>query len=380
MASDYYRVLGVERGASDDEIRRAYRSLARKHHPDANGGSPEAEARFKEIGEAYEVLRDPRKRATYDRFGSAGVGGASGVPPGGVDFGDLGDILEEVFGFGFGGRARQRAGTRRGPSPERGADMQANLKLEFEEAVFGATRTVDVVRREICDACDGSGAAPGSQPATCGTCEGMGQVRRVQQSVLGSVVNVQTCPDCQGRGQVVHSPCPDCRGRGRRQRSRTLEVEVPAGVQRGTRIRLAGEGEHGVHGGPPGDLYIALDVAPHATFRRHGDDIEVELRVNPADAALGAELAVPTLEGPETVQLPAGSQSGDTIRLAGKGVPRLRKHGRGDLIVSVFVMTPEKLTREQRDLLEKLRATLPRSEVVEQEKTSFWDRVRERFT
>jgi molecular chaperone DnaJ len=257
--------------------------------------------------------------------------------------------------------------------------MRLKLKLDFEEAVFGAKRAIEVVRREVCEDCGGNGAAPGTAPIACTACDGLGQVRSVQQSVIGSFVNVHTCPTCSGSGQVVAQPCEACRGRGRSQRTRSLEVDLPAGVEKGTQVRLSGEGEHGLWGGPPGDLYLLLDVEPHPTFRREGFDLVLELRVNPADAALGAQLAIPSLEGEETIVLPAGTQTGDAVRVAGRGVPRLRGAGRGDLVASIVVMTPEKLTGEQRELLEQLRRTLPRAEVARQERASFWSRVRERF-
>jgi molecular chaperone DnaJ len=378
MARDYYEVLGVQRDATSDQVRRAYRKQAKAHHPDVNNGEAQDDEAIKEINEAYEVLKDPQKRAAYDRFGHAGVrGSGGGVPPGGVDIGDLGDIFEQFFGFG--GRSRQ-ARPRTGPVPERGADMRVRLKLQLEEAVFGATKQVEVVRRETCESCGGDGAAEGSSPVRCDQCDGTGQVRKVQQSVIGSFVNVHTCPKCQGQGFAIETPCPSCLGRGRIQRPRTLEVDVPAGVERGIQIRLSGEGEHGRYGGAPGDLFIAIDVAEHPRFRREGDALHVEVRLNPADAALGAEVLVPSLDGERTLRVPPGTQSGDALRLTGLGVPRLRGAGRGDLIVTAVVMTPEKLTREQRELLEQLRDTLPRAEVVERDRGSFWDRVRERFT
>ena len=374
MATDFYDTLEVDRGASEDDIKRAYRRLARQYHPDVNP-DPVAADRFKAVSEAYEVLKDPRKRAAYDRYGHAGVRGGGG--PAGVDIGDISDLFEQFFG-GFGGRQRARP---TGPQPERGADMRLKLKLAFREAVFGVRRSVEVVRRETCEGCAGSGAAPGTAPTTCPQCSGTGQVRNVQQSVLGQFVNVRTCAECEGTGLYVATPCPDCRGRGRSQRTRALDIDVPAGVDKGTQVRLTGEGEHGRHGGGPGDLFIVLDVEPDPTFQRDGDDVLLDLRINPADAALGAEIEVPTLEGSATVQLPAGTQTGDSLRIPGQGVPHLRRSGRGDQVVTVFVKTPDKLTREQRDLLEQLRSTLPRAEVVERAgRGRFWDRVKERFS
>jgi molecular chaperone DnaJ len=371
MSNDYYEVLGVPRNADAEDIRRAYRQMAKVHHPDLHMDDPEADTRFKTINEAYEVLRDPQKRATYDRFGAAGVRGAAQSGNVQVDFNDLSDLFEQFFG----GRGRSRSR----PAAERGNDLRTRLKLSFEEAVFGTTRPIEVVRREACGTCSGSGAKPGTQPAACPACQGSGEVRHVQQSVFGSFVNVQTCPQCRGRGEVITDPCETCRGQGRLQHTRTLEVDIPAGVEDGTQIRLGGEGEHGRLGGPPGDLYVNLSVQPHTLFERQGNDLFVELRLNPADAALGVEVPVPTLEQPANLRIPPGTQTGDTFELPNLGVPYLQRHGRGKLIVTTFVATPEKLSREQRQLLEQLRATLPSSGVVERSRAGFWERLRERL-
>lgn len=373
MKEDYYKVLGVDKRASPEDIRKAYRRMAKTYHPDVNHADAQADARFKSINEAYEVLRDPDKRALYDRLGHAGVSrGAPNTATGYADFGDLGDIFEQFFGFAGRGRGDANA-------PQRGGDLRTRLKLRFEEAVRGVTRPVEVSRQEVCSACHGSGAAAGSQPRRCGSCNGSGQVRRAQQTIFGSFVNVQTCPACSGRGQVVQSPCRTCAGRGQERRSRTLEVDIPAGVEDGTQIRLTGEGHCGQFGGRPGDLYVALEVEPHPTFRRVGNDLHVELRLNAADAALGAEVMVPTLDGPVQVHVPAGTQTGDTLTLEQRGVPVLRRPERGNLIVSMYVTTPEKLSREQRQLLEQLRSTLPQAEVVDRSRHRFWERLRERF-
>ncbi len=374
MKQDYYDVLGVGRDASPDEIRKAYRQLARQHHPDVNHGDPTADGRIKAINEAYEVLSDPEKRAAYDRFGHAGVGAGRPADGSYSDFPDIGEIFEQFFNLG--GRGRSRGGR---PSAERGADLRTHLRLSFEEAVFGATRAVEVTRRELCDTCRGTGAAPGSQPVACVTCAGTGQSRRVQQSVFGSFVNVQTCPACHGRGEVMAERCPGCAGEGRSARRRTLEVDIPAGVEDGLQIRLTGEGEHGRWGGPPGDLYVALEVARHAVFERVGNDVLLTLRVSLADAALGARVEVPTLEGTATLHLPAGTQSGDEFRLERQGVPHLKRSGRGDQVVRVVVHTPQKLSRDQRQLLEQLRASLAGPEVVARDKGGFWDKVKEKL-
>jgi molecular chaperone DnaJ len=380
MAQDYYDLLGIRRDASADDVRRAYRLLAKQHHPDVNHDDPEADRRFQAINEAYEVLRDPEKRSVYDRFGAAGVRGVGTAPGGGAtypDFGDLGGIgdLFEQF-LGFGARSRSRQGAR----AEQGTDVRTRVKLTFEEAVFGTTRPVEVVRREACEACRGSGAAPDTRTEACTSCQGTGQVRQVHQTVLGSFVNIQTCPVCRGEGQVITHPCAACDGAGQVRRTRTLDVDIPPGVDAGLQVRLAGEGDHGRHGGAPGDLLIALAVAPHPHFVRDGDDLHLQLQLNLADAALGAEVAVPTLPGTTTLRIPAGTQTGDTFRLDGLGVPRLRRGGRGDQVVTVTVQTPRRLNREQRDLLERLRVTLPGAEVVEHGKGGLWDRVREHFS
>jgi len=374
MSEDFYTTLGVPRTASADDIRRAYRALAKQHHPDVNQEDPQADSRIKAINEAYEVLRDPQKRAMYDRYGHAGVRAARGGAGAPGDVADLGDIFEQIFGFGA--RPRSRAASR----AERGGDLRSRVRLSFLEAAFGLTRGVDVVRRETCEACHGSGAAPGTTPTACATCQGSGEVRRVSQSFFGSLVNVHTCPDCRGAGHVVRQPCPECHGAGRTQRARTLEVDVPAGVAGGMQIRLSGEGNHGRFGGPPGDLFIDIEVEGHEHFQRDGDDVHLELRLNAADAALGAEIEVPTLDGASTVRVPSGTQTGDTFRLPGLGIPHLRRSGRGDQIVIVFVTTPPRLTREQRALFRQLQSTLPAPEVVSQGKAGLWERVRERFT
>jgi molecular chaperone DnaJ len=374
MTSDYYDRLGVPRSASQEEIRKAYRRMARERHPDVRGHSAEAESDFRAINEAYEVLRDPGRRAAYDRYGPAGVRGAGGSSgPVYTDFADLGDIFEQFLNFG------QR--TRRGPvSPaERRGDLRSRVRLTFEEAAFGCTREVQVARRETCDSCAGSGAAPGTSPDRCPTCDGTGEVQRVSQSFFGQLVNVRTCSDCRGTGQVVRHPCPECGGAGRAVRNRTLEVDVPAGVTHDMQIRLAGQGDHGRLGGTAGDLYVTLEVEAHESFVRDGDDVLLEVRINAADAALGADIQVPTLDGPGEMRLPAGTQTGDTFALPGRGIPHLRGPGRGDQVVTVIVETPPRLTREQRELYERLRTTLPEPSVVARSKPGFWERVRERF-
>jgi molecular chaperone DnaJ len=366
---DYYEVLKVGRSASQDEIRRAYREMARQYHPDVSD-LPDAETRFKEINEAYEVLSDADKRSTYDRFGHAGLGGRAGFDFGG--FRDPFDIFAEVFGGGFGFRTSTRHG------PRRGADLRYDLRLTFEEAVFGCEKEIEVARHEICPKCEGNRAEPGTTPVRCSECNGSGQVRRVQRSILGSFVSVATCPACQGEGETIPIPCSECAGQGRVYVTRKLTVTIPGGVEHATQVRLAGEGEIGERGGPRGNLYVVLDVVPHAFFQRRSDDILVEMKVNVAQAALGAKIKVPTLEGEEEVSIPAGTQSGNVLRLRDKGVPHLRRDGRGDELVLVRVATPTELTKEQKHLLRELGETLD-PETIWEEKSSLLDDLKELF-
>ena len=363
---DYYQVLGVSRNASPDEIKKAYRRLARKYHPDVSQ-EPDAEARFKEINEAYEVLSDEQKRAAYDRFGHAGAQGFPGFEGFG-GFRDPFEIFEEFFGTSFGmGRGRTRRG------PRRGSDLRYDLEIEFEEAVFGVEKTIEVPRQQTCPRCRGTGAEPGTSPIRCPDCNGTGEVRRQ----MGFFVNIVTCPRCQGEGEIVTTPCTRCRGRKRVVETRRLSVKIPAGVDDGTQIRLAGEGEDGVNGGPPGNLYVVLRVKPHRYFRRLDHNIHLELAINIAQAALGDEVEVPTVDGTmEKLTIPAGTQTGDTLRMRGKGVPYLRRDGRGDQIVTIQVLTPTNLTEHQRQLLMELGKTLDK-EVVPQRERSFFDRVRD---
>ncbi len=370
---DYYDILGIPRDADGEAVKRAYRRLAKQYHPDTNN-APDAEARFKEINEAYEVLSDPQKRATYDRFGYAGGSSPFGGAGSGPDISGFEDIFEQFF-TGFGQRARtSRTG------PQRGADIRVDLSVAFEEAAFGVEKPVEVPRREVCSTCHGSGSAPGTTPIRCSMCQGSGQVRRVQQSILGQFVNVTVCPQCQGEGEVITTPCPECKGQKTVQRTRTLVVEVPAGVDDGMQIRLANEGEPGTRGGPPGNVYVQLHVRPHPLFRRMGDDVHLELHINVAQAALGDEIAVPTLEGDERVTIPAGTQTGDSLRLRGKGIPILKRSGRGDEIISLIVDVPKRLTEEQRDLFAQLGKTLNNDiEIVPQGGKGFFDRLKDAF-
>jgi molecular chaperone DnaJ len=345
---DYYEVLGVERGASDEEIKRAFRRSAQQHHPDVDG-SPGAEERFKEVNEAYRVLSDRQRRQAYDMFGHAGVDGASagGFDGFGGGFGPFGDIFDAFFG----GAA---AGTRGRRRVQAGSDLRYDLTIEFAEAVFGVTREIHFPTLVRCEVCDGSGGEPGSEPETCPDCNGTGERRRVAQTILGQMVNIVACPRCNGEGRVIANPCPRCRGDGRIREERTLQVTVPAGIDAGQRIAIEGQGEAGPRGGPSGDLYVVVSVREHPQLVRRGTELYVELPVTFAQAALGATLSVPTVEGSEELALPAGSQSGREILVRGKGVPRLRGAGRGDLHAIITVVVPAKLSKRERELVRQL--------------------------
>lgn len=367
---DYYEVLEVPRSASADEIKRAYRRLARQYHPDVNK-EPDAEAKFKEINEAYEVLSNDEKRSAYDRFGHAGTqGGFGGF---GAGFGDISSIFDDLFtGMGMGGgRASQRG-------PRRGADLRVGITLTFEEAVFGCEKEVEVPRAETCQHCFGSGAEPGTSPLRCPQCNGTGEVQRRQQSIFGTILTSSTCPRCNGTGEVITTPCTECKGRKQVQVTRRLTVAVPPGVDDGTQIRLAGEGNQGMAGGPAGNLYVALTVQPHPLFRRSDNDILLDLPINIAQAALGADLEVLTLDGPTTISIPPGTQSGRTFRIKGKGVPYLRqKDRRGDQIVTVRVVVPTKLTARQKKLLQELGETLGTEQLGDSR--GFFDKLADAF-
>jgi molecular chaperone DnaJ len=349
---DYYEILGVPRTASAEDLKGAFRRLARQYHPDVNKAH-DAEERFKEINEAYAVLSDDEKRAAYDRFGHAGVRGASGAPDFSVDF-DFSDIFGDLFGFGGFGRSSTRARN----APRRGVDLQYRLDLDFEESVFGVEKEIEVTRDETCSVCKGSGAKPGTTPTRCSNCNGSGEVRQVRQTILGSMVQVTTCPTCRGAGETIATPCPTCQGRGLERRTRRKVVNIPAGVDSGTQIRLAGEGQPGVNGGPNGHLYIAIQVKGHKFFHRRDYDILLDLNVNVAQATLGAEVEVPTVDGPFKLKIPAGTQPGKILNLKGKGIPKLRSNGRGDQLVVINITVPTHLTAEQRQLFENLAKSL----------------------
>lgn len=364
---DYYEVLGVSRDCSEAELKAAFRKLAMQHHPDRNPGDTQCEQRFKEINEAYDVLKDSEKRAAYDRFGHAafeqgGMGGGHGF---GADFGStFADIFEGIFGMG-GGRGRSSG-------RERGSDLRYNMEIGLDEAYTGKTAQIRIPTSVTCEACSGSGARPGTKPKTCSTCGGHGRVRHAQ----GFFTLERTCPSCQGRGQVIDDPCPNCSGAGRVTRDRTLTVNIPPGVEDGTRIRLAGEGEAGLRGGAPGDLYIFLTITPHPFFQRDGADLHCRVPISMVAAALGGEFEVPAIDGSQVrVKVPAGTQSGRRFRLAGKGMPVLRSKQTGDMYVQVVVETPQNLTKRQRELLmefEKLS-----SETTQPESAGFFSRVKE---
>jgi molecular chaperone DnaJ len=374
---DYYEVLGISRTATEQEIKSAYRKLALQYHPDRNPGDKAAEERFKEAAEAYSVLADTDKRHMYDRFGHAGLGGAA---TGGFDptvftgFEDILGGLGDIFGFGdvFGG------GRRRG-GPQRGADLRYDLEISFDEAAKGAETTIQIPRQERCETCSGSGAAAGSKPTTCPQCHGRGQLRYQQ----GFFTVARTCGQCRGTGSVITKPCPTCRGAGRVGKERKLTVKIPAGIATGQRLRIAGEGEAGMVGGPTGDLYVVIHVQDHPFFQRDGNDLYCEIPLNFTTLALGGEIRIPTLEGDETFKVPDATQSGTSFRIRGRGMPDVTGAGRGDLIVTVKVITPKKLTKEQKRLLEQLHDSLPKEKFeptpVESGDRGLFDRVKDIF-
>jgi molecular chaperone DnaJ len=345
---DYYEVLGVEKDADEKEIKKAYRRVAMKYHPDRNPDDPDADEKFKEASEAYEILSDGEKRSAYDQFGHAGVDPSMGG--GGFGGGNFSDIFGDVFGdiFGGGGGGRGRGG------PQRGSDLRYTLDISLEDAVKGATVEIRVPTLQACEPCDGSGAKPGSSPTTCGTCGGAGQVRMQQ----GFFQVQQTCPSCRGRGKTITDPCNSCHGQGRVEKTKTLSVKVPPGVDTGDRIRLSGEGEAGPEGGPPGDLFVQMSVKQHSIFERDGKHLYCEVPITFADAALGGELEVPTLDGRVKLKIPAETQTGKLFRMRGKGVKPVRGGSVGDLLCRAVVETPVKLNKEQKALIEQLRDSL----------------------
>ncbi|HEX2650376.1 MAG TPA: molecular chaperone DnaJ [Burkholderiales bacterium] len=368
---DYYEVLGVNRDASEEDIKKAYRKLAMKWHPDRNPENPKAEERFKEAKEAYEILTDAPKRQAYDQFGHAGVDPAAaagaGAGFGGAGFGDIfSDIFGEIFGGARGGRS----------NVFRGADLRYNLEIDLEQAAHGFETKIRIPTLAECDTCHGSGAKPGTQPQTCATCRGAGQVRVSQ----GPFSIAQTCPRCHGSGKTVANPCPSCNGAGRIKHQKTLSVKIPAGVDEGDRVRLSGEGEAGVNGGPPGDLYVQVHLKPHAVFQRDHDDLHCEMPVSFSTAALGGEIEIPTLDGSARIKVPAETQSGKTFRLRGKGIKGVRSHLPGDLFCHVVVETPINLTSRQRELLQEFEMLSQRDAARHNPRAKGWfDKVKEFF-
>ncbi len=365
--ADYYEILGIARNANADEIKRAFRRLAMQYHPDRNSEAG-AETRFKEINEAYEVLSDSDKRSAYDRFGHAGIEGTFGARgfEGFGPFGGFGDIFDAFFG----------ATQNRRRTPRRGADVQIGVDLTFEEAAFGTSKSVNITRTELCARCSGLRAEPGTEPQKCPGCDGGGEVRRVQRSVFGQFINVTTCDRCRGEGWVIPTPCTGCRGSGRERVSRTVEVKIPAGVDTGSQIRLTNEGELGAYGGPRGNAYVLLNVQPHPFFEREEDDLVLALNLNFAQAALGDEIEIPTLEGPFKLKINAGTQSGEIVVLRNRGIAHLRG-GRGDMRVNIQVVTPKRLNSEQKDLLRKLADTLDHDQPHDGK--NLFDKVKDAF-
>ncbi len=359
---DYYEVLGIQKGASEDEIKKAYKKLARKYHPDMNPGDKEAEEKFKEVNEANEVLSDPEKKARYDQFGFAGVdpnygaGAGGGAYGGGFDFGDLGDIFGSFFGGGFGG------GQRRNPNaPQRGESIRASVSVSFTEAAFGCEKSVTLERSEQCPTCKGNGCAPGTTPEICPDCHGTGTVQTRRQTPMGVFASNGPCRKCGGTGRLIHQPCPDCRGTGAVRKRKTIKVNIPAGIDHGQTISLRGQGNAGKNGGPAGDLLITVMVQPHELFHRDGVDVFCEAPITFAQAVLGAELEIPTIDGKVKYSIPEGTQTGTVFRLKGKGIPVLNGRGRGDQYVTVTIETPRNLNKEQKEALRRFSETLGES-------------------
>ena len=377
---DYYDVLGVSKTATADEIKKAYRKLARQYHPDVNKDNPEAAEKFKEASEAYSVLSDEQKRAQYDQFGHAafengGAGGAGGF--GGFEgFGGFGGGgMEDIFDMFFGGQGRGSRGSNAGP--QRGADLRFDLEITFEEAAFGLEREISLYRDEQCPHCHGNGAGPGSKVETCPECHGSGEIRFTQNTMFGQMTNVRPCPKCHGEGKIISEPCKECRGQGTVKKNKKLKVKIPAGVDNGSRLRVAGEGEAGVKGGPSGDLYVYLYVKPHKFFERDGTTVYCEVPINIVQATLGDEIKVPTLDGQVVMKVPEGTQPGKVLRLKGKGIPSLRNSTRGDQLVRIKVVVPQKLNEKQKDALRKF-AEISKDNINPEEK-GFLNKIKDLF-
>lgn len=367
---DFYEILGINRDASDDEIKKAYRKLAMKYHPDRNPDSKTAEDQFKEVKEAYEMLSDPQKRAAYDQYGHAGVDPQAGMGGGGFGGNGFSDAFGGIFDEIFGNRGSGRSNV------YRGADLRYNLEITLEEAALGTETQIRMPTMEACAPCHGSGAKPGTKPKTCPTCHGSGQVRLQQ----GFFSIQQTCHKCHGTGHVISEPCSSCHGQGRIKKQKTLSVKIPAGVDTGDRIRLAGEGEHGVNGGPPGDLYVQITLKKHAVFAREGNDLHCEMPISFTTAALGGEIEIPTLDGAASIKIPAETQTGRTFRLRGKGIKGVRSHTLGDLMCHVIVETPVNLTERQKELLRELDETHKGSTEKHHPRSQSWlDKVKTFF-
>lgn len=377
---DYYEVLGVPKTATQDELKKAYRKLARKYHPDLNKDNPEAAEKFKECNEAYSVLSDEQKRAQYDQFGpEAFENGGMGGGPGAGGFGGFGGFggsgMEDIFDMFFGGQGR--GGRSNNAGPQRGADLRYDMEITFEEAAFGVEKEISLKRAERCEHCHGEGAEPGSKVETCPECHGSGYVRFTQNTMFGQMVNERPCSRCHGEGKIISNPCKECGGSGTVKKTKKLKVKIPAGVDNGSRLRVGGEGEAGLKGGPSGDLYVYLYVKPHKFFERDGTTVLCEVPINIVQATLGAEIKVPTLDGQVTMKVPEGTQPGKVMRLKGKGIPSLRGGGRGDQLVRMKVVVPTKLNDKQKDALQKF-ADISKDNINPEEK-SFLNKVKDFF-
>jgi len=378
---DYYEVLGVSKTATQDELKKAYRKLARKYHPDLNKDNAEAAEKFKECNEAYSVLSDEQKRAQYDQFGHAafengGMGGGGGFGGAGGFGGFGGSGMEDIFDMFFGGQGG-RGGRSSKAGPQRGADLRFDLEISFEEAAFGLEKEINLYRDEVCDHCHGEGAEPGSKVETCPECNGSGYVRFTQNTMFGQMVNERPCSRCKGEGKIISEPCKECRGKGTVKRNKKLKVKIPAGVDNGSRLRVSNEGEAGAKGGPSGDLYVYLYVKPHKFFERDGTTVLCEVPINIVQATLGADIKVPTLDGQVTMKIPEGTQPGKVMRIKGKGIPSLRNSSRGDQLVRIKVVVPTKLSDKQKDALRKF-ADISKDNINPEEK-SFMDKVKDFF-
>ncbi|MGI6084382.1 MAG: molecular chaperone DnaJ [Acetivibrionales bacterium] len=372
---DYYEVLGVSRQASSDDIKKAYRKLAKQYHPDTNQGDKDAETKFKEINEAYSILSDEQKRSTYDRFGHAAFDGTGGGGFGGFDgfgFGGLDDLFETFMGGGFG---RSRRGRTNGPV--RGKDIQYSIEITFEEAAFGVTKEIPITRMQTCTTCNGTGARPGTTTENCKQCQGTGQVRYSQATPFGQFVNVKTCDVCRGEGKIITQPCETCRGKARVSKNSRISLNIPAGIDNGQTISLKGEGESGLRGGPAGDLYVIIHIKPHEIFKREGYDVVCDIPISFIQAALGAEIDIPTIDGIIKYNIPEGTQTSTIFKLKGKGIKRLRSNSRGDQYLRVNVEIPTKLTQKQKELLRQL-AEISNDEGLEQKK-GFFEKVKNLF-